>query len=94
MEEIIKIVADEFGVTVEEVMSRSHRQAVRDARGLAIVIMVDGGYALEQIGELLDRQPKSVRHTLNTTRDYIRLSKHEAERYHRLMDKACEGVAV
>jgi chromosomal replication initiator protein len=86
-EEVIRLVADRFFMSVEEMMSASHKPRVVTARAVAMWVMRQAkGYSFPKIGRVFGRNHSTVlfacrqveRHNLLTAHDIYREILHHA----------------
>lgn len=70
-ERIMEIVAEKYGVTVSEILSRIRKKEVVEARHIFCTIMKkEFDYSLKSIGEMVSgRDHTTVIHSINTVKD-------------------------
>ncbi len=86
VEAIVKLVASEFKVTVEDIiLSRARWQPLGDARSVAMVLCVDhGGLSSVKVGKLFKRNGSTVRYAMQSISDRENTDKKFRERISRL----------
>ncbi len=69
--DVLKIVAENCGVTVEDVLSKCRKKEISEARHIFCVIMKkEFNFSLKRIGEFINnRDHTTVIHSVNTVKD-------------------------
>lgn len=72
-EDVLEIIAEEVGVSMSQIIKRSRRREVVNARFIFCAILKDHfGYTLERIGEEIDgRDHTSIRHAIIEYRNRV-----------------------
>ena len=62
---VIKVVTELTGVTEEEILGKSKRQEVVDARWLVICLLKESGWSTHRIAESIGHPERTVNHALS-----------------------------
>lgn len=70
-QDVLDVVSKNFGVTIEDILSKSRKKEVSEARHIYCSIMKsEFSYSLKTIGQTIsDRDHTTVIHSLNTVKD-------------------------
>lgn len=71
---VIKVVAELMDVTDQEILGKSRREDVVDARWMVILLMKEKGYSTHQISMLLLHPERTINHAFNSIADRVRYS--------------------
>ena len=71
---VIKVVTELMDVTDQEILGKSRREEVVDARWMVILLMHEKGYNTHQISMLMLHPERTINHALNSIEDRIRYS--------------------
>jgi len=72
-QEIISDVADIYGITVENILSRRRLRRYADARAvICYVLCFTQGYSTTEVGKVLNRNHSSIVYFNKKTRDWLR----------------------
>lgn len=87
--DVLKLVAENFGVTVENVLSRSRKKEVSEARHIYCKIMKsEFNYSLKSIGETIgNRDHTTVIHSIETVNDRCETEDGYQEQIHSIIDQ-------
>jgi hypothetical protein len=90
---ILNAVANQHFVTLEEIISKSRKREIVDARMQAMVIFYGYlFYSLKRIGLLFNRDHSTVLHAINTTNDLIRINNIYAKQFHKCVQSVKKVV--
>lgn len=71
---VIKVVTELMDVTDQEILGKSRREDVVDARWMVILLMREKGYNTRQISTLMLHPERTINHALNAIEDRVRYS--------------------
>ena len=71
---VIKVVTELMDVTDQEILGKSRREEVVDARWIAILLMREKGYNTRQISMLMLHPERTINHALSSIEDRVRYS--------------------
>ena len=71
---VIKVVTELIEVTDAEILGKSRKAEVVDARWLVVVLMRDKGYTTRQISHLICHPERTVNHVINNIDERIKYS--------------------
>ena len=69
---VIKVVTELMDVTDQEILGKSRRQEVVDARWMVIYLMRRKGYSIHQISALMLHPIRTINHALNSFSDRVK----------------------
>ncbi len=87
--DVLKIVSENFGVTVENVLSRCRKKEVSEARHIYCKIMkAEFNYSLKSIGETIgNRDHTTVIHSIETVNDRCHTEEGYEEQLNSIIDQ-------
>ena len=71
---VIKVVTELMDVTDQEILGKSRRVDIVDARWIAILLMREKGYNTRQISMLMLHPERTINHALSGIEDRVRYS--------------------
>ncbi len=63
---IINAVSDETEITKEEILSRSKKVEIVDARSIAVILLKEHGFYPESIAKLMNKTSACIRHIISS----------------------------
>ena len=69
---VIKVVTELMDVTDQEILGKSRREDVVDARWMVILLMRENGYNTHQISKLMLHPERTINHALSSIEDRVK----------------------
>ena len=71
---VIKVVTELTGVTDQEILGKSRKEDVVDARWMSIFFLAEKGYTTQEISKLILHPERTVNHAIQMFQDRARYS--------------------